>query len=70
MPSTNPITLIYLADVEHQARLLEQEHRRLEKEAGVLSQKPHAPLLFALSRGLTSLGTRLQEQPPRKPRRA
>ncbi len=70
MPTTNPITLIYLADAARQDRLLEQEQRRLEKEATVPSEKRHAPLLFALSRGLTPLGRRLHEQPQRKPRRA
>jgi hypothetical protein len=66
MPTTNPITLIYLADAVRQDRLLELEQRQLEKEARIPSEKP---LLAGLTRGLASFGTALQGQPQRKPRR-
>jgi hypothetical protein len=70
MPSTNPITMNYLADAVSRDRQVEQEQRRLEKEANISSQKNHASLFFGLSRGLTSLGARLQENPQRRVRRA
>lgn len=66
MPTTNPITLIYLADAARQDRLLELEQRRLEKEANVPAQKP---LLVGLTRGLTSFSAGFQSQPQRKPGR-